>query len=73
LGYKKKKERSYICKPGNEWLGEGCEEGSQVLWHDVHGKVVGPVAYDLAYFSRTTETADLIITPIPQRLILRMR
>ncbi len=56
---KKKKKGSYICKPGNEWFGEGCEEGSQVLWHDVHAKVVGPVAYDLALnFSRRYEKAD---------------
>ena len=49
----KKKKGSYICKPGNEWFGEGCEEGSQVFWHDVHAKVVGPVANDLALnFSR---------------------
>ena len=55
---KKKKKGSYICKPGNEWFGEGCEEGSQVLWHDVHAKVVGPVAYDLALnFSRRYEKA----------------
>lgn len=54
-----KKKGSYICKPGNEWFGEGCEEGSQVLWHDVHAKVVGPVAYDLALnFSRRYEKAD---------------
>ena len=56
---KKKKKGSYICKPGNEWFGEGCEEGSQVLWHDVHAKVVGPAAYDLALnFSRRYEKAD---------------
>lgn len=56
---KKKKKGSYICKPGNEWFGEGCEEGSQVLWHDVQAKVVGPVAYDLALnFSRRYENAD---------------
>jgi phosphatidylserine/phosphatidylglycerophosphate/cardiolipin synthase-like enzyme len=56
---KKKEKGSYICKPGNEWFGEGCEEGSQVLWHDVHAKVVGPVAYDLALnFSRRYEKAD---------------
>ena len=55
----KKKKGSYICKPGNEWFGEGCEQGSQVLWHDVHAKVVGPVAYDLALnFSRRYEKAD---------------
>jgi phosphatidylserine/phosphatidylglycerophosphate/cardiolipin synthase-like enzyme len=30
-----------------------------VLWHDVHAKVVGPVAYDLALnFSRRYEKAD---------------
>jgi len=56
---KKKKKGSYICKPGKEWFGEGCEEGSQVLWHDVHAKVVGPVAYDLALnFGRRYEKAD---------------
>ena len=55
----KKKEGSYICKPGNEWFGEGCGEGSQALWHDVHMKIVGPVAYDLALnFSRRYEMAD---------------
>jgi phosphatidylserine/phosphatidylglycerophosphate/cardiolipin synthase-like enzyme len=56
---KKKDKGSYICKPGNEWFGEGCEEGSQVLWHDAHAKVVGPVAYDLALnFGRRYEKAD---------------
>jgi phosphatidylserine/phosphatidylglycerophosphate/cardiolipin synthase-like enzyme len=56
---KKKKKGSYICKPGNQWFGEGCEEGSQAFWHDVHAKVVGPVAYDLALnFSRRYEKAD---------------
>jgi len=56
---KEKKKGSYICKPGNEWFGEGCEEGSQAFWHDVHAKVVGPVAYDLALnFIRRYEKAD---------------
>ncbi|MCE8429046.1 MAG: hypothetical protein J5U19_11730 [Candidatus Methanoperedens sp.] len=56
---KKKNKGNYICRPGKEWFGEGCEEGSQVLWHDVHAKVVGPVAYDLALnFCRRYEKAD---------------
>jgi phosphatidylserine/phosphatidylglycerophosphate/cardiolipin synthase-like enzyme len=56
---KKKKKGSYICKPGNEWFGEGCEKGSQVLWHDIHAKVVGPVTNDLALnFRRRYEKAD---------------
>ncbi|CAG0998557.1 phospholipase D1/2 [Methanosarcinales archaeon] len=39
--------REYVCNPGN--FGENCKEGSQVLWHDFHAKVVGPAALDLAH------------------------
>ena len=56
---KKNNKGSYICKPGNEWFGEGCGEGTQMFWHDVHAKVVGPVANDLALnFRRRYDKAD---------------
>ena len=45
------KQNGYIdpSKVLGEWTGgEYAKKASQVLWHDVHAKVVGPAAYDLA-------------------------
>jgi len=71
LGYKKERKGVIsVTRETNGLVRDVKREVSSL--HDVHAKVVGPVAYDLALnFSRNTRRLTLIIRSIPTKIDLK--